>query len=132
MTEQPDPVRIYFHLLDRQIIDNADEPVGKVDDVELALDETTGRLTVTALLSGQQVLGHRIGGRLGQLMAGIARRLSPVGNPPALRIEMRYVADIGSAITLSIPRETLRTPPLEQWLTDHVITKIPGAGDAGQ
>ena len=60
MTDQPDPLRIDFHLLDRQIVDAAGEPVGKVDDVELTLNPATGRLQVTALLSGQQVLGERI------------------------------------------------------------------------
>jgi sporulation protein YlmC with PRC-barrel domain len=126
----PDPLRIDFHLLDRQIVDADAEPVGKVDDVELTLDQATGRLQVTALLSGQQVLGERLGGRLGQLMAGVARRLDPVENRPPMRIPMRQVADIGSAITLTINPEAHPTPPLEQWLTDHVITKIPGADDA--
>jgi sporulation protein YlmC with PRC-barrel domain len=132
MTEQPDPLRIDFHLLDRQIVDTAGEPVGKVDDVELTLDQDTGRLQVTALLSGQQVLGDRIGGRVGGLLAGIARRLHPVEKPPPLRIEFTHVASIGSAVDLTIHRGTLPTPPLEDWLGVHVIDKIPGAGHAGQ
>lgn len=132
MTDQPDPLRLEFHLLDRQIVDNDGQPVGKVDDVELVLDEATGRLRVTALLSGQQVLGERIGGRLGGLLAGIARRLHPVENPPPLRIELTQVASIGSAVKLSIRRDDMPTPPLEQWLGDQFIDRIPGAGHAGQ
>jgi sporulation protein YlmC with PRC-barrel domain len=128
----PDPLRVDFHLLDRQIIDSAGQPVGKVDDVELATDPNTGALQVRALLSGQRVLGERIGGRLGQFLAATARRLSPVEDPPPLRIDLDQVTDIGSAITLSIRRELLLTPPLAKWLTEHVIDKIPGAGHAGK
>ena len=132
MTDQPDPLRVDFHLLDRQIVDADGEPVGKVDDVELTLNPATGRLQVTALLSGQQVLGERIGGRLGGLLAGIARRLHPVEHPPPLRIDLTHVASIGSAVTLTVHRDALPTPPLERWLGDQFIGKIPGAGHAGQ
>ena len=132
MTDHPDLLRVNFHLLDRQIVDTNGEPVGKVDDVELTLDQVTGRLRVTALLSGQQVLGERTGGRVGGLLAGIARRLRAVENPPPLRIELTQVAGIGAAVTLTVHRDALPTPPLEQWLGDHVIDKIPGAGHAGQ
>jgi sporulation protein YlmC with PRC-barrel domain len=127
----PDPLRPAFHLLDRQIVDSAGQPVGKVDDIELTLDPSSGRLTITALLSGQRVLGHRIGGRIGGWMASIARRLQPSDDPPPLRIDIGVVADIGSAITLGIRRELLATPPLEDWLGRHFVGRLPGAGDAG-
>jgi sporulation protein YlmC with PRC-barrel domain len=71
----PDPLRLNFHLLDRQIVDSAGQPVGKVDDLEITVDPGTGRLVVTALLSGQRVLGasHR----------RPDRRLDGVGRPAA-------------------------------------------------
>lgn len=131
-TKAPDPLRIDFHLLDRQIVDREGNPVGKVDDVELTTDPHTGRMHVTALLSGQRILGDRIGGRLGRWMAASARRLAAADHIPPLRIDIAVVAEIGSTITLSIRRELLAAPPLETWLTDHLITRIPGAGDAGQ
>jgi sporulation protein YlmC with PRC-barrel domain len=131
-TDRPDPLRLDFHLLDRQIIDTDGEPVGKVDDVELTVNPGTGQLQVTALLSGQQVLGERIRGRVGGALAGVARRLRTAEQPPPLRIGMHLVAGIGSAVTLTIPRHALPTAPLEEWLTDHVINEIPGAGHAGQ
>jgi len=128
----PDPLRLDVHLLDRQIVDCAGQPVGKVDDLELTADPGSGRLTVTALLSGQRVLGRRVGGRIGTWLASVARRLQPADGPPPLRIDITVVADIGSAVTLTIRRELLTTPPLEDWLTRHLIGRIPGAGDAGQ
>jgi sporulation protein YlmC with PRC-barrel domain len=118
---------IGFHLLDRQIVDRDGEPVGKVDDVELTYDGD-GTARVTALLLGQAVLGERIGGLLGRCIAGTARRLSGEGTRPPQRITMDLVADVGNAITLSVKRELLPDPPLEAWLRDHLIARIPGAG----
>jgi sporulation protein YlmC with PRC-barrel domain len=120
---------IGFDLLDRQILDSDGEPVGKVDDVEL--DRTPdGALFVAALLVGQRALGDRIGGRLGSWIAGTARRLSPDYQRGPLRIPFDLIAEITSAINLSVRREMLADPALETWLRDHLIGRIPGASDA--
>jgi sporulation protein YlmC with PRC-barrel domain len=120
---------IGLHLLDRQILDRDGEPVGKVDDVELDLD-LDGIPYVAALLIGQQALGERIGGRLGAWIAGAARRLSPDYNRGPIRIPYDLVADVDSAVNLSVHREVLPDPALETWLRDHLIDRIPGASDA--
>jgi sporulation protein YlmC with PRC-barrel domain len=117
---------IGFNLLDRQIIDRDGAPVGKVDDVELTYDNN-GTPHVTALLLGQAALGDRIGGRLGGWIAGAARRLSSSPDRLPMRISIDLVADIGSAVTLSVNRALLQDPPLETWLRDHLIQRIPGA-----
>jgi sporulation protein YlmC with PRC-barrel domain len=120
---------IGLHLLDRQILDRDGEPVGKVDDVELDLDDD-GSPYVAALLVGQQALGERIGGRLGAWIAGAARRLSPDYDRGPIRIPYDLVADVDSAVNLSVHREVLPEPALETWLRDHLIDRIPGASDA--
>jgi sporulation protein YlmC with PRC-barrel domain len=120
---------IGFHLLDRQILDCDGAPVGKVDDVELDRGPD-GVLYVAALLSGQQALGDRIGGRLGRWIAGTARRLSPDYHRGPIRIPFDLVAEITSAVNLSVRRELLPDPPLETWLREHLIGRIPGASDA--
>jgi sporulation protein YlmC with PRC-barrel domain len=118
---------IGFDLLDRQIVDRDGEPVGKVDDVELTYDRQ-GVPQVTALLLGQHVLGERIGGTLGRWLTALARRMSePPGLPP-IRIAFDLVETVDSAVRLSVPRELLPDPPLEAWLRDHLIARIPGAG----
>jgi len=118
---------IGFDLLDRQIVDRAGRPVGKVDDVELTYDED-GVPRVTALLLGQHVLGRRIGGALGRWMTAAARRMSEPPDQPPLRIPYDLVARVDSAVNLSVARELLADPPLEAWLRDHLIARIPGAG----
>jgi len=120
---------IGFDLLDRQIVDRDGEPVGKVDDVELDYDER-GDAYVTGLLLGQQALGDRIGGGLGRWISAIARRMSEPPDQPPIRIGFDLVAKIDSAVHLSVARELLPEPPLEVWLRDHLIGRIPGAGDA--
>jgi sporulation protein YlmC with PRC-barrel domain len=120
---------IGLDLLDRQIIDRDGEPVGKVDDVELTYDDT-GTPHVSALLMGQQVLGQRIGGWLGRCIAGTAGRLSGSPDRPPMRISIDLVAAVDSAVNLSVSRQLLPDPPLETWLRDHLIIRMPGADHA--
>jgi sporulation protein YlmC with PRC-barrel domain len=130
MTEVfPDPVLVDFHLLDRQVVDLAGAKIGKVDDVELEIDDA-GRPRITALLVGQRALGLRIGGPWGGRLAAVATRLRAEEDPRPLRIPYDHVAHAGSHLTVSLRREVLTTPPLESWLRRHLIGRIPGAGDA--
>ena len=121
---------IALDLLDRQILDRDGRPVGKVDDVELDTDDNH-TLYVAALLVGQQALGERIGGRLGSWIAGAARRLAPDDRKQPMRIGYDLVGTVNSAVNLTVRRELLPGAPLETWLRDHLIDRIPGAGNAG-
>ena len=105
-------MEIGLNLLDRQIVDAEEQPVGKVDDVELHIGEDGGPV-VTALLVGQEALGRRIGGE------------------EPIRIPYELVRDIDSAITLSVRKDAMPEPPLETFLRDHLISHIPGAHHAG-
>ena len=124
-----------LELLDRQLVDRDGRLAGNVDDVEIALpdgwpDHADGaRPTVTALLSGPGVLADRFGGRLGHAWANLHRRLHP-GTSGTGAIPMAQVRDIGSSVTLALPRDELESDRMEDWFRVHVITKIPGAGHA--
>jgi sporulation protein YlmC with PRC-barrel domain len=120
------PLLIAFDLLDRQIVDRDGLPVGKVDDVELTDDSRY----VAALLTGQQALGARFGGVLGRWITATAIRLD-VDRVGPRRIDYGLVAEVGSAVRLSVKRESLTSPALEAWLDEHLIGRIPGASDAG-
>ena len=39
---------------------------------------------------------------------------------------------MGAAITLSVSRDLLAQPALEQWLQEHLIGRIPGADHAAE
>jgi sporulation protein YlmC with PRC-barrel domain len=122
-------VLVGFHLLDRQVIDRDGLLVGKVDEVELS-DEDPPH--IVALLLGPQALGERMGGRLGRFIAGLAGWLHNDADPSLARIPYDEVADLDTAVHLRIPRGDLPRPPLERWLCDHVIDRIPGATRAGE
>jgi sporulation protein YlmC with PRC-barrel domain len=118
---------VSFHLLDRQILDRDGLEVGKVDEVELIVDEH-GTPRLTALLVGPQVLGPRISGWLGRLVTGAASRLGSDRSGP-LRIPYDLVRSVGPAIELSVRRDLLREPELETWLRERLIARIPGNGE---
>jgi sporulation protein YlmC with PRC-barrel domain len=126
-----DPLHIDFHLLDRQIVDHTGAKIGKVDDVELSTTPD-GRVVIAALLVGQRVLGQRIGGWVGRWLAAVATRMRREEDPPPLRIAFEHVTEVDSEITIGIRRELLPTPPLEAWLQEKLIGRIPGAGDASR
>lgn len=115
-------------LLDRQVLDRDDEPVGKVDDLEFSdLDEAEPRLT--AILLGPQAYGQRLGGRLGQWITSTAVRLA--GTDAPIRIPTECVDEIGASIKVTIPLDEIeRAERLDHWLRDHLIDRIPGADSA--
>jgi hypothetical protein len=124
-----------LELLDRQLIDRDGKLAGKVDDIEITLpenwpDNDTGELpVVTALLSGPGVLAERLGGRFGTGWAAFHRRIHP-GTDGSGAIPIAQVRDIGSAIQLAVSRDELSSDRMEDWFRRHVISKIPGAGNA--
>ena len=118
-----------LHLLDRQLVDSEGRLAGKVDDLELELPSGGGPPLVTAVLAGPGALGRRIGGRLGAVIEAAANRLRDGEGRPA-RVPFAVVKRIGSAVELSVPRAELETNRLEAWTRDHLIGRLPGAGDA--
>jgi hypothetical protein len=118
-----------LHLLDRQLVDSDGRLAGKVDDLELELPEGGGPPLVTAILAGPGALSRRIGGRFGAWLESVANRLRGEDRRPA-RVSFAVVKRLGSAVELSVPKAELETDRLESWTRDHLIGKLPGAGDA--
>ena len=117
-------------LLDRQILDCNDEPVGKVDDVELS-DPRDGPPRVVAFLLGPQAYGQRLGGRIGAWIASTGARLAGTDLP--IRIPIALVDEIGVSIKLRVPvGEIERVERFEEWLRHHLIGRIPGASSASE
>jgi hypothetical protein len=119
-----------LHLLDRQLVDRDGRLAGKVDDLELELPEGGGPPLVTAILAGPGALSRRIGGRFGAWLEAVANRLRDGDDRHPARVSFAVVKRIGSAVELSVPKAELATNRLEIWTRDHLIGKLPGAGDA--
>ncbi len=115
-------------LLDRQIFDADDQPLGKVDDLELTLPDGGGPPVLTAILCGPTALGPRIGGRIGQWWAAVGRRLRPSDEPYPNRIPLDQVGKVDSTrLTLTVSRDVLDADRMRDWTRDHIIGRIPGA-----
>jgi hypothetical protein len=114
-----------LHLLDRQLLDDTDDPVGIVDDLELTdfvLDEDiqpgTEAPEVTGLLSGQVVATRILG-----------------GEPPRSRLQeipWNLVASVDSVVKLKPTDMTFDVSWVERWLRDRIIKHIPGGRHAAE
>jgi sporulation protein YlmC with PRC-barrel domain len=127
-----DELYLGAHLLDRQLLDREGRRCGKVDDLELTVDEATGSLFVTAIACGPGALLERAGRRRsGRWLRRVVRLLAD-GDDPG-RIPVRHIATIGNHVTLDLEAGALATEVGERWVRDHVIAHLPGSGiDAGE
>jgi hypothetical protein len=116
-----------LHVLDRQMVDPDGKLVAKVDELELT-ELGDGRLTLTAVLTGPGALGPRLRGRVGQLVVAGWRRVHPAEDPQPGRIPFRDVVRIDSAVHLARHRRDLGVDGFEDWVRDHIVTRLPGAG----
>lgn len=114
-----------LHLLDRQLLNAQDDPVGIVDDLELSgvefgqdVVEGAQAPQVTALLSGR-VVATRIFG----------------GAPPRSllqEIPWKLVAAVGVVVKLNDTDMTFDVNWVERWLRDHIMRHIPGGRHAAE
>jgi len=118
-----------LRLLDHQLVDRDGRLCGKVDDLELERRDD-GTLVVTAILTGPGALGPRLPGVLGRATVAVWRRLHGDAEPGASRIPFERVAEIDSAVRLTMSRAEVPTHGLERWARENVVEKLPGAGRA--
>jgi hypothetical protein len=114
-----------LHLLDRQLLDDDDDPAGIVDDLELSgvevdkdISEGAQAPQVTGLLSGQVVITRIFGGE------------SP--RSQLQEIPWELVASVGVAVKLKPTDVTLDVHWVERWLRDRIIKHIPGGRHAAE
>ena len=127
-----DELSLRLDLLDRQIVDADELPIGRVGDLRLQQGAAGRAPRIAALLTGSEALGDRIGGFLGRVISGVSRRLRPSddeSDPTTIPLEL--VAEVEDQIDLRVRLEDLPyVAPLERWLAEHVIGPLPGSGDA--
>ena len=109
---------VNLHILDRQVLDTDDVPIGHVDDIEVdgiepghELDPTSPPV-VTNLVLSSGLLPRMFGGR-----------------PPESRLHRvpwAAVTTVGTAIELGEPGSSFDVTWPEHWVRDQVIARIPG------
>ena len=120
-----------YDLLGAQIVDAERRPLGRIEDLELELEEG-GAPRVTTILTGLEALGQRVGGTLGRWAAGVAARLRPADEPGGpTRIDARHIEKVRPLVELDVRfAELPQVAGLERWLARNVVGRIPGSGDA--
>ena len=130
MADDTRVVHAGLQLLDRQLVDREGVLCGKVDDVEIEVDDD-GRAYVTAILCGPGALLSRTGRtRLGGWLRRFALASYPWDGDPG-RIGFEHVVELGDHVDLDVHREELATFAVERWVRDHLISHLPwSASDA--
>ncbi len=108
-------------VLDQQVIDVHDHPMGKVDGVVLEL--RPGRpARVSAIVVGGTTALWRVHRKLARWAE---RKLGGEGHPA--RIPWSRVLRVG--VDVKVDTESERSPALrwERWVRDRIIGRIPGA-----
>lgn len=124
-----------YSLLDHQIVDPNGHLAGKVDDVELTdpgegTDLAAMPPVVTAILSGPEALGARLGGRLGKVVTGVFHRLHPEEDPRPIRITPDEVARLTNQLEITVSAEDVYGRRSERWWSERFISGLPGADRA--
>jgi hypothetical protein len=115
-----------LELADRQLLDVHGRRVGKVDDLDLELDEH-GVLWVRALHAGPGALGPRLHSVAARAWSRIVARVTPGSDHDATRIPIGVVADIGLQIRLSVPADGLAVERSERTVRTLLVDHLPGA-----
>jgi sporulation protein YlmC with PRC-barrel domain len=119
-------VHLVRDVLDNQLMDREECPMGKVDGIVLVLRK--GKPPRLAYLEvGMSTLAHRISTRLGKFAERLGRKRGVRRGEP-FRIPWTKVRDVG--IDVEVEMDASETPVLdwEKWLNERVVRRIPGGG----
>jgi hypothetical protein len=112
-------------VMDAQLESADRRRIGRVGDLEAELS-ADGRLRVTTILVGPQVLLGRLSHRLG---GGSMRFL---GDRFLHRVAIDEVEEVGPTVRLRGVAETYSTAQGDKWVADKILRFIPGSGRASR
>ena len=119
-------LRLIHDVLDVQLCDAHQRKMGRVDS--LVLEVCDGAPPRVAYLEASgTVLARRVHPRLARWAAALRRRWNS-GNAAPTRIPWSAVRSIGNVIEVDLDAETTPAMAWEQWLREHLVCHIPGAG----
>ncbi len=112
-------------VLDNQLVDRNQHPMGKVDGIVIEWREgEPPRLAYIEV--GVTTLAGRLNPRLARWVAAIASKWGAKQSEP-FRIPWSKVRDVGIDVEVDVEAETTPALAYEKWLSDRIITRIPGA-----
>jgi sporulation protein YlmC with PRC-barrel domain len=110
-------------VLDKQLLGNDEERMGKVDGIVLSLREGQPP-RVTFLETGPQVLARRVSRWLGERIEQLESRWGIRQAP--MRIPWEKVRTTGKDVEVEVDAKKSNAFAWERWLRDNVVLKMPG------
>lgn len=118
---QRDAICSIRDIIDSQLETADGVAIGRVADIELAVQED-GTLLLTALLTGPQALAGRVSPHLQKCLRLLLRdRLES-------RIPLSEVVTIGPTLRLRQNADAYTVGQSERWIARHILRWIPGSG----
>ena len=117
-------MNLMHDVLDQQIIDVEQQKAGKVDGIAIEIRED-GPPRVAYLDIGMDVLARRFSSRLERLVQRIHRRAQGQSRRP-LQVPWDKVRRVAISVSVDVDDKEYSNFHVEQWLREHIITKIPG------
>ena len=119
-------MHVFRDVLDNQLVDRHQAKIGRVDGIiaEFRSDEPP---RLASLEVGMPVLARRLHPLLERWATALERSFIH-GRDQPFRIPWSAIRDVG--IDVEVDLDARATPVLawEQWIRDHIIGRIPGAG----
>ena len=119
-------VHLAHDVLDAQLVDRAQEKIGRVDGLLLELEDGRPPRVATIVIGGA-ARAERIG-RWFVALRRAWRAMFGQREEHVSRIPFDKVRRIGDTIELDVEERSLESEHLERWLKEHVVCRIPGAG----
>ena len=117
------PLDLIRDVLDNQLVDRHGQRMGKVDGIVIELRKDKPP-KVAYIEVGGPTLAARLHPRLGKWATDLAKRLGPGGE--SYRIPWSKVKSVGIDIEVLVDAEKTPVLAFEQWLREHVVSRIPG------
>jgi hypothetical protein len=121
-----DDLHLFRDLLDKQLVDRENRPLGKADGVlfEIRADAPP---RLVAIEVGSAAMLRRVSERLADAVERLARRLG-VGSGEPLRVDPEKIVHFGNDVQVDLDGPRTLAYAWERWLKKTLIARIPGNG----
>lgn len=117
-------MNLMHDVLDQQIIDIQQQKAGKVDGIAMEIRDD-GPPRIAYISAGMDVLARRFSSRLERLVQRIHRRTQGRSRRP-FQVPWDKVRNVSISVSVDVDDQDYSNFHVEQWLRDHIISKIPG------
>jgi hypothetical protein len=123
---QSDELELVRDVLDKQLVDESHDPIGRVDGIVLVLDDAASNTPprVATLESGITVSARRVNRTLAEWTRAIARRVGLRRGQP-VRINWSRVKTFGIELEIDAAAHKPAALRWEAWLYQHVTRHVP-------